>query len=168
MDHVWLLWLSTGVLAAVLLALCRMDIMETAGFRQMQAEQLLMNWNTSSDFLIYLFLCRGIPFYLLVLLTLKTGRCLFFNLYFLYCGFTYGVQAVLLAMQYGFAGIFICFFQFMPQLIFYLPALYLGYGLGKKRYHRAVGGSIILWTIGLLTEWYINPLIMSAGMKIFL
>lgn len=174
--NVWLLWLSAGVLAAVLLAVCRMDIMETAAFRQIKAEQLLMDWETSAGFLMYLFLCRGLPFYLLVLLTIKTRRSLFFNFYFLYCGFTYGIQALILAMQLRFQGIIICILQCMPQILFYLPAIYLGYGLVEKRSgisrfgndHRACIGSIFLWTVGLLTEWYFNPFIIGAGMKIFL
>lgn len=177
-NNSWLLCLTAGVLAAVLIAVCKGELMETAGIRQIQAEQLLMNWNISVGFLIYLLLCRGLPFYLLVLLTLRTGRHVFFNLYFIYCGFSYGVQTVLFAMQYQLDGIPMCIVQVLPQIFFYLPALYLGYRLSEVRFGRSGYGnsdvirtaaaSIFLWTIGILAEWYVNPFVIQACMKFFL
>lgn len=178
-NNEWLICLTAGVLAAALIALFKTDIMENAGIRQIQAEQLLMNWNVSGGFLIYLFICRGLPFYLLVILTYQTGRRIFFNIYFLYCGFSYGIQAVLLAMQYQLAGIPMYAVQMIPQIFFYLPALYLGYRpdkgnpAGRNRYgnhmaRRAFAVSILLWTMGILAEWYVNPMVIEKGMKFFL
>lgn len=169
----WLLCLAAGILTAVMIALFRTEMMSNVGIRQALAGQLLLNWKTSSGFLFYLLLCRGMPFYLLILLTLKTGSYTFFYLYFFYCGFSYGVEAVLLTMQYQLAGLPIFLLQILPQIFCYLPALYLGYGLaaaqfGRRNSRRAAGISLLLWTTGLLMEWYINPHIIRFGMRLFL
>lgn len=153
--------------------------MAAAGVRHVQAEELLLDWQSSGDFFLYILFCRGLPFYLLLLLTLRTGRRIFFHFYFLYCGFSYGVQAVLLTIQYQLAGVPIYAAQIIPQIFFYVPALYLGYRLsedhmdrkkwytGKERY-RLAAASFLLWTTGIVLEWYVNPFIIRTGMKIFL
>ncbi|MFR3434873.1 MAG: hypothetical protein ACLTSO_02855 [Coprococcus sp.] len=77
----------------------------------------------TADF-IYLFLCRCIPFYLLIALTFKTRRKIFCHLYFWYIGFIYGTVGLLSAFEYGITGLILCIFRLLPQVCFYVPALY--------------------------------------------
>lgn len=172
-HHGWLPSLSIGILAAVLLALFRTEMMDTVGAGQIQAEQVVINGPVSGSYFYYLLLCRGLPFYLLLMITLRTGKRTFFNFYFAYCGFVYGVQAVLLTMQYQLAAIPVLTAQLMPQVLCYGAALYLGYGLVTDVYSRSTmrrkaGVCALIWTVGLAAEWYLNPLVLKFCMKYLL
>lgn len=148
-------------------------MMEAVGHQQIQSGQMLMNWPLSAGFFYYLLFCRGLPFYLLLMITLRTGKRTFFYCYFAYCGFVYGVQAVLLTMYYQFAAIPLLAAQLMPQVLCYGAALYLGYGIVSDIYNRSAvrkraGLCALLWTAGLAAEWYLNPLVLKFCMKNFL
>lgn len=162
-----------GVLLAVILAFIRTDIMQAVGSGQAQNEQLMMNWSVSAEFLYYLLFFRGLPFYLLILITIKTGSRLFFYLYFIYGGFAYGVQAVLLTMYYQAAGIPIFLFQICPQVFCYIPALLVGYRLtlmsdGQQSKGRMAVLAVLIWTVGLIMECYVNPYVIKFCMKAIL
>lgn len=93
-------------------------------FCQSDYDRFILDFTTDSGFFIYLFLCRCIPFYLLIALTFKTRRKIFCHLYFWYIGFIYGTVGLLSAFEYGITGLILCIFRLLPQVCFYVPALY--------------------------------------------
>jgi hypothetical protein len=167
----WLIGLTTGVLAAMMLSFSGSDRMTAVGSDYITSRYLLMNASVSSDFFIYLLFCRGIPFFLLLILTTKTDYRTFIMLYLFYCGFSYGTQAVLLTLYEHWNAFLIIIAQLLPQIICYIPALFFACKIPcsdshkKKQYFFA---GFFLWLCGIAAEYMLNPYFLKFSMKILL
>ncbi len=171
--HGWLICLGTGILAAVLLALLHTEMMDTVGASRVWHGEIMFFGQPPAGYFFYLLMCRGLPFYLLLMITWRTGKRTFFNLYFIYCGFVYGVQAILLTMQYQLSAVWLLMAQLMPQVLCYGAALYLGYGMNgdidsRRTILKKTGLCALIWTAGLAAEWYLNPFVLNFCMKYLL
>lgn len=171
----WLFTLTAGILFAIILYLFAQDSLTALISRQENYDRLIMNWHCTPGLLIYLLLCRCLPFFLLLLLTLRTGKSFFFHLYFAYIGFIYGAQCLLSADAYQFYGLLLCFFRLAPQIIFYLPALFFAWHLTDIPGHSPVFNrkslfliSLFLWIIGISAEWGLNPYFLRFGIRLLL
>lgn len=76
----WLLALSAGILFSIIIYLFSQHSLSAISSRQGDYDRLIMSWHCTPGFLIYLFLCRCLPFCLLLILTLRTGKRFFFLL----------------------------------------------------------------------------------------
>ena len=171
----WLLALSAGILFSIIIYLFSQHSLSAISSRQGDYDRLIMSWHCTPGFLIYLFLCRCLPFFLLLILTLRTGKRFFFYLYFLYIGFVYGAQSILSAAEYQFFGLLLCFFRLAPQIFFYLPALFLAWHLAGNPGYPFLSGkrrlfliSMLLWIVGTLSEWALNPYFLKFGIQLLL
>ena len=153
-----------GILLSIVLLLMTQGSSPSTFFCQSDYDRFILDFTTDSGFFIYLFLCRCIPFYLLIALTFKTRRKIFCHLYFWYIGFIYGTVGLLSAFEYGITGLILCIFRLLPQVCFYVPALYATWRMtaGFTDHllpinKRLLVIGLLLWTIGTAVEWAFNP-----------
>ncbi|MBT9774372.1 hypothetical protein GPK82_14465 [Coprococcus catus] len=90
-------------------------------------------------------------------------------------GFVYGAQSILSAAEYQFFGLLLCFFRLAPQIFFYLPALFLAWHLAGNPGYPFLSGkrrlfliSMLLWIVGTLSEWALNPYFLKFGIQLLL
>ena len=164
--------MTGGILISAALYLLIQGQWADLSLRQSDYDQLIMNWQCTPGFLIYLFLCRCLPFYLLIMITIRTRKSFFCHLYFGYIGFIYGSEVLISAFEYGISGWCLCFFRIMPQILFYAPALWIIWhminnssGHISSNIRQLFLIDIFLWTAGTLTEWFLNPYFLAH--KIF-
>lgn len=164
-----------GILLSIVLLLMTQGSSPSTFFCQSDYDRFILNFTTDSGFFIYLFLCRCIPFYLLIALTFKTRRKIFCHLYFWYIGFIYGTVGLLSAFEYGITGLILCIFRLLPQVCFYVPALYATWRMtaGFTDHllpinKRLLVIGLLLWTIGTTVEWAFNPVLLQYGIQLLL
>lgn len=141
---------------------------------QFDYDRLILNWQCTPGYFIYLFLCRCLPFYLLTVLTMRIRNRFFCHLYFWYVGFIYGTECLISAAEYGSTGLFLCFFRMIPQILFYVPALWMVWQAAEEERSRFSGSrrlfltGLLLWTAGAALESMVNPYILQFGIRLFL
>ena len=163
------------MLLAIIILLMTQDGSSSAFFCQSDYDRFILDFTADRGFFIYLFFCRCLPFYLLIALTFKTGRKIFCHLYFWYIGFIYGALGLLSAFEYGITGLILCIFRLLPQAFFYIPALYIAWHMTAGSTDRLLpgnsrllGASLLLWTIGTITEWALNPILLQHIIQLLL
>ena len=141
---------------------------------QLDYDRLILNWQCTPGYFIYLFLCRCLPFYLLILLTIRIRNRFFCHLYFWYIGFIYGIEGLISAAEYGITGLFLCFFRMIPQILFYVPALWMVWQTAKEGSSRFSVSRhflltvLLLWTAGAAIESIVNPYFLQFGIQLLL
>ena len=102
-------------------------------------------------------------------------RSIFCHLYFWYIGFIYGTVGLLSAFEYGITGLILCIFRLLPQVCFYVPALYATWRMtaGFTDHllpinKRLLVIGLLLWTIGTAVEWAFNPVLLQYGIQLLL
>ena len=161
----WLIDLSIGIFLSLIMALLANTALTTLSLTQFNYDRQMMTSDATINVLIYLFLCRCLPFFLLILLTLRAEKRFFCHVYLIYVGFLYGVQSLLSAMAYGRNGWTVIFFHVFPQVLFYIPAFGLiwqlvGWVHGFSGRKQRLVVAVFLWILGTLAEWKINPYVM--------
>lgn len=86
-------------------------------------------------------------------------------------GFLYGVLMVLAVLQLGIKGILFCLFGLLPQMIFYGMAygvlLSYWYYFPERKWSRMKTiFVIVMFSVGIITEVYINPLLVKGIVRI--
>ncbi|MFR6157132.1 MAG: hypothetical protein ACLUI7_08125 [Coprococcus sp.] len=162
-----------GILLSIVLFLMTQGSSPSTFFCQSDYDRFI--WISQQTWIfIYLFLCRCIPFYLLIALTFKTRRKSSV-IYFWYIGFIYGTVGLLSAFEYGITGLILCIFRLLPQVCFYVPALYATWRMtaGFTDHllpinKRLLVIGLLLWTIGTAVEWAFNPVLLQYGIQLLL
>jgi len=175
LRYQWLCGLSAGILFSIIIYFFAQDTLTALCSRQSEYDRLILNWQSTPGFLIYLFLCRCLPFCLLLILTIRSQKRFFFHLYCLYAGFIYGAESLLSASEYKLCGMLLCFFRITPQIFFYLPALFFVWHLADSPGHPLLTGNrrlwlfaLLFWILGIAAEWGVNPYFIQFGIHLLL
>ena len=116
----------------------------------------------------YLFYERVPKFFLLVFFSIGIYGTLAADIYICYLGFSVGFLSVIAIMNYGMKGILLMLGFFLPQWLFYIPAVLLWYyelkyykARGKDWKHMKIAVSFLLagmfLLLGVFLESYVNP-----------
>lgn len=148
-------------------------------------KQLLYASINYDDLLFYVAENRGAVFLLLFLLGITRIGIPTHFVYLAWNGFSFGVAMVSVIVNFGIRGIPVLCALLFPHYLFYIPLYLILFGLscylGKREMKRQsasgglpekvlfLGGIVMtlgLFFIGIMTESYVNPLIMKKLVKI--
>ncbi len=125
-----------------------------------------------SEFLLYLIKIRIKPLLVLLMLMVldfrKTGTILVIAWF----GFLTGVLSVTAVMQLGIKGILLCFIAILPQVLFYTFAYIVLFWsiFAWPKVHwdlPKILFVVLMFGLGILTEVYVNPIVLKWGVKCF-
>ena len=84
-------------------------------------------------------------------------------------------MGLLSAFEYGITGLILCIFRLLPQVCFYVPALYATWRMTAgftdhllPTNKRLLVIGLLLWTIGTAVEWAFNPVLLQYGIQLLL
>ena len=88
-----------------------------------------------------------------------------------FLGMTWGTMISISTVRLGLKGVLICVAGVVPQILFYLPAfgwillwIWNG-GSSRKKYWFLVGTGVFFLLFGIVTEVYLNPLLLQQILR---
>lgn len=172
-KHQMVVWFMLGFFGGILYAnfIAGNYITVTGIFHEYFLNQYTQIKIVEEEYLWYLIKCRIVPFVLTGFAGYTRFRKPAAVVCLLWTGFSGGVLAVAAVLRMGARGILLCLAGVFPQVIFYLLGyavlLWYLYQYPQSRWDKGkTAFVVIMMAAGVLTEAYLNPMVVKEMMRI--